>query len=365
MNHTPLLLLAEIHPLAAACYHPRPMRLSDFDYDLPESLIAQYPQTERGDSRLLALLEGEADAKDLGFRDLPSLLRAGDLLVFNNTRVMPARLYGRKESGGKLELLVERVISPQHALAHVRASKSPKPGSRLLIGEDLCPVSVADRQGELFLLRLGQGDFHELMDREGHMPLPPYIQRGDQPVDQERYQTVYAQRLGAVAAPTAGLHFDQTLLDQLTSLGVEQAQLTLHVGAGTFQPVRSENLDEHHMHSEWVEVDEAVCRKVRQTRAVGGRVIAVGTTSVRSLEAASAEGELMPYRGETRLFIQPGYRFHSVDAMITNFHLPKSTLLMLVSAFAGYERVMKAYRHAVEQRYRFFSYGDAMFLTTP
>lgn len=355
--------LTEIHPPAAACYHPRSMRLSDFDYDLPEPLIAQYPETERSDSRLLALLEGQAHPVDLGFRDLPSLLRAGDLLVFNNTRVMPARLYGRKESGGKVELLIERVISAQRALAHVRASKSPKPGSRLLIGEALSPVSVDGRQGELFLLSLGQGDFHELMANEGHMPLPPYIQRGDQPFDQERYQTVYAERLGAVAAPTAGLHFDQALLNQVISQGVDQVQLTLHVGAGTFQPVRSENLGEHVMHSEWVEVDEAVCHKVRQTRAAGGRVIAVGTTSVRSLEAASAGGELLPYSGETRLFIRPGYRFRSVDAMITNFHLPKSTLLMLVSAFAGYERVMGAYRHAVEQRYRFFSYGDAMFLT--
>jgi S-adenosylmethionine:tRNA ribosyltransferase-isomerase len=339
------------------------MQLSDFDYDLPDSLIAQYPKGERSESRLLALLDGELQPRDLGFRELPSLLRAGDLLVFNNTRVMPARLFGRKETGGKVELLIERVLSARHVLAHVRASKSPKSGTRLLVGASDRIVEVEDRRDELFVLSLEQGDFLELMASDGHMPLPPYIQRGDQPFDQERYQTVYARHPGAVAAPTAGLHFDQTMLEQLTSLGIDQVHLTLHVGAGTFQPVRSDNLDEHQMHSEWLQVDETVCRKVRETRAAGGRVIAVGTTSVRSLEAASVTGELMPFSGETRLFIRPGYRFHSVDAMITNFHLPKSTLLMLVSAFAGYERVMAAYQHAVEQNYRFFSYGDAMFLT--
>jgi S-adenosylmethionine:tRNA ribosyltransferase-isomerase len=341
------------------------MQLSDFDYDLPESLIAQYPETERSNSRLLALLDGEMQARDLGFRELPSLLRAGDLLVFNNTRVMPARLFGRKETGGRVELLIERVISARHALAHIRSSKTPKAGSRLLIGDPVQEVFVDGRQDELFELYLERGDFHQLMALEGHMPLPPYIQRGDEAFDQERYQTVYAQRPGAVAAPTAGLHFDRAMLDQLASGGVEQVELTLHVGAGTFQPVRSEKLDDHVMHSEWVEVDEAVCQQVRETRARGGRVVAVGTTSVRSLEAASASGELQPYCGETRLFIRPGYRFRSVDALITNFHLPKSTLLMLVAAFAGYERVMGAYRHAVEERYRFFSYGDAMFLTPP
>ncbi len=339
------------------------MRLSDFDYDLPQSLIAQYPEAQRSDSRLLALLTGENEPKDLMFRDFPSLLRGGDLLVFNNTRVMPARLLGRKETGGKVELLIERVISSHRALAHVRASKTPKPGSRLLLGEGLHPVFVEERRDELFALRLEQGDFHGLMTREGHMPLPPYILRADQPLDQERYQTVYAEHPGAVAAPTAGLHFDRGMLDRLTSLGIGQAMLTLHVGAGTFQPVRSERLEAHAMHSERVEVDAAVCGKVRETRASGGRVIAVGTTSVRALEAASAGGELQPYSGETRLFIRPGYRFRSVDAMLTNFHLPRSTLLMLVAAFAGHRRVMQAYLHAVQRQYRFFSYGDAMFLT--
>lgn len=361
-GHRLALTRFEIHPPAPACYHPRPMRLSDFDYDLPSSLIAQYPEAARSESRLLALLDEEGP-RDLTFREFPSLLRAGDLLVFNNTRVMPARLYGCKETGGKVELLIERVISERRALAHVRASKAPKPGSRLLLGKALQPVLVGERRGELFLLQLPQGDFRELMAREGHMPLPPYIQRDDQALDQERYQTVYAERSGAVAAPTAGLHFDRAMLDRLSSLGIAQTMLTLHVGAGTFQPVRQERLDAHVMHSEWLEVDAEVCRKVGETRAAGGRVIAVGTTSVRALEAAAADGELRPYRGETRLFIRPGYRFRSVDAMLTNFHLPRSTLLMLVAAFAGHRRVMEAYRHAIDRRYRFFSYGDAMFLT--
>jgi S-adenosylmethionine:tRNA ribosyltransferase-isomerase len=255
------------------------------------------------------------------------------------------------------------VLTAERALAHIRSSKSPKAGGRLLIGENGYQVIVNGRKNGLFELHLEEGDFHQLMAREGHMPLPPYIQRSDSPFDLERYQTVYAERPGAVAAPTAGLHFDRPMLDQLAAMGVEQAQLTLHVGAGTFQPVRNDNLDDHVMHSEWLEVDELVCRKVKETRARGGSVIAVGTTSVRSLEAASRDGELKPFRGETRLFIRPGYRFRSVDGLLTNFHLPKSTLLMLVTAFAGYDRVMKAYRHAVAQKYRFFSYGDAMFLT--
>lgn len=339
------------------------MRLTDFDYHLPEELIAQFPVADRSGSRLLALQEGESLPRDLGFRDLPSLLRAGDLLVFNDTRVMQARLFGRKESGGKVELLIERVLSQRHALAHLRFSKTPREGSRILVGEAACPVTVRGRQGALFLLELADGDFHTLMEAEGHMPLPPYIQRQDQSEDRERYQTVYAARPGAVAAPTAGLHFDRAMLHELERIGVDQVHVTLHVGAGTFQPVRSEDLDRHVMHSEYVEVGQQVCDKVRETRARGGRVVAVGTTSVRSLEAASSGGEIRPFYGETRIFIRPGYRFRSVDAMITNFHLPKSTLLMLVSAFSGHARIMHAYRHAVEQRYRFFSYGDAMFLT--
>jgi S-adenosylmethionine:tRNA ribosyltransferase-isomerase len=340
------------------------MRLSDFDYDLPDALIAQTPTSERGASRLLALLEGKSEPEDLAFKDLLSLLNPGDLLVFNNTRVMQARLFGLKETGGKVELLIERVASsPNQALAHIRASKSPKPGSILRIGGAEHQVLVEKREGELFQLSLPKGDFYSLMADEGHMPLPPYIDREDAAEDQERYQTVYAEHLGAVAAPTAGLHFDTGLLEELKSAGIDQAFVTLHVGAGTFQPVRTENLDEHLMHSEYAEVDEEICEKIRTTRANGGRVVAVGTTCVRSLEAASSEGEIAPFRGETRLFIRPGYQFKSVDAMITNFHLPKSTLLMLVSAFSGYERVFNAYRHAIAEKYRFFSYGDAMFLT--
>jgi S-adenosylmethionine:tRNA ribosyltransferase-isomerase len=339
------------------------MRLTDFDYHLPEELIAQYPMTDRSGSRLLGLLEGDSQPRDLTFRDLPSLLRPGDLMVFNNTRVMQARLFGRKQTGGRVELLIERVLSPTRALAHLRFSKTPREGSRILVGEDAYPVEVKAREGPLFVLDLLQGDFHTLMASEGHMPLPPYIQRQDGCEDRERYQTVYAERPGAVAAPTAGLHFDQAMLQELMDIGVEQVHVTLHVGAGTFQPVRSENLDDHVMHSEYVEVGQSVCHKVRAARARGGRVVAVGTTSVRSLEAASSSGEIRPFVGETRIFIRPGYRFHSVDAMITNFHLPKSTLLMLVAAFSGHERILRAYRHAVDRKYRFFSYGDAMFLT--
>ena len=336
------------------------MRLSDFDYHLPEELIAQRPAERRGDSRLLHLPAG-AGPRDLRFADLPGLLRPGDLLVFNNTRVMPARLYGRKETGGRVEILVERLLTPQRVLAHVRASKSPRPGTRLQVGRWW--LQVTGREGALFELQLeGEGDWHALMAAEGHLPLPPYIRRDDGPEDRERYQTVYARRPGAVAAPTAGLHFDQAMLERLEAMGVERAEVTLHVGAGTFQPVRVENLDEHRMHAEWLEVDERVCEQVAATRARGGRVVAVGTTSVRSLETAARDGGLRPWQGDTRLFIRPGYRFRVVDLLLTNFHLPRSTLLMLVSAFAGHQRVLAAYRHAVAQRYRFFSYGDAMLL---
>ncbi|MEN8166080.1 MAG: tRNA preQ1(34) S-adenosylmethionine ribosyltransferase-isomerase QueA [Pseudomonadota bacterium] len=339
------------------------MQLSDFDYELPEELIAQFPIKQRSGSRLLVLEAPGRPLRDLLFTDLPALLRAGDLLVFNDTRVMQARLFGRKVSGGRLELLVERVLAADLALTHVRASKSPKPGTKILLGEAGLAAEVMGRQGALFEVRLLASDFYTLMERQGHLPLPPYIERSDEPLDQERYQTVYARRPGAVAAPTAGLHFDETMLKRLAEVGVESAHVTLHVGAGTFQPVRVDNLDEHVMHSEYLEVNEQVCRQVRDTRARGGRVVAVGTTSVRSLEAASASGEIQPYRGETRLFIRPGYPFRSVDNLITNFHLPRSTLLMLVSAFAGFTEIKQAYRHAVAQGYRFFSYGDAMFLS--
>lgn len=338
----------------------RAMQRSDFNYHLPEELIAQYPPAKRGDSRLLCLNGEDGEVADRHFSDLPDLLSPEDLLVFNDTRVIPARMHGRKESGGKVEVLIERVIASRRALAHVRASKSPKPGSRILIGEQV--LNVIRRQGDLFELEAVDVDLMDLMNQSGHMPLPLYISRDDGELDEERYQTVYAERPGAVAAPTAGLHFDQPMLNRLAEKGIESARVTLHVGAGTFQPVRVDNLDEYVMHSEYLEVSEAVCEKVRETRARRGRVVAVGTTCVRSLEAASADGEIKPFQGDTRLFIKPGYRFRSVDAMVTNFHLPESTLLMLVAAFVGYEVVMAAYRHAVEQHYRFFSYGDAMFL---
>jgi S-adenosylmethionine:tRNA ribosyltransferase-isomerase len=335
------------------------MQLSDFHYDLPPELIAQQPSARRGDSRLLHL-PAASGISDRAFADLPDLLRPGDLLVFNDTRVIPARLYGEKETGGRVEVLIERLVSDHEALAHVRASKSPRPGSRLTVGGHR--LEVVQREGGLFRLHATDTSLAELMEAHGHMPLPPYIQRADGEVDQERYQTVFGERPGAVAAPTAGLHFDQAMLSGLQAAGIETARLTLHVGAGTFQPVRVQNLDDHRMHSEWLQVPAETVEAVARTRARGGRVVAVGTTSVRSLETAAAAGELAPYSGETRLFIRPGYEFRVVDVLLTNFHLPESTLLMLVSAFAGYERVMAAYRHAVAARYRFFSYGDAMLL---
>jgi len=339
------------------------MRRSDFHFDLPDDLIAQYPSPDRGASRLLCLDGNSGELVDRQFRDLPGLLQAGDLLVFNDTRVIPARLFGRKTSGGQVEVLVERVISPTRVLAHVRASKSPKPGSTLILGEAV-EVSVEGRQGALFELCFPEATpVMTVLERHGHMPLPPYIDREAEAADLERYQTIYSRREGAVAAPTAGLHFDQGMLDGLSEMGVESAFVTLHVGAGTFQPVRVDDIREHSMHSEYIEVSQEVCDKVAATRARGGRVVAVGTTSVRSLESAAKGGQLAPFAGETDIFIYPGYEFRVVDAMITNFHLPESTLLMLVSAFAGYDHVMAAYAHAVKQRYRFFSYGDAMFIT--
>ena len=338
------------------------MKTADFNYELPPELIAQYPLKNRADSRLLALDGKTGELQDLQFPDLSSLLRPGDLLVFNNTRVMAARLYGRKVTGGKLELLIERLLDDHRALAHIRASKSPKPGTRILLGEDV-EAEIVQRHDALFEVRVPDMSLHELMQRHGHMPLPPYISRSDEALDLERYQTLYSDRLGAVAAPTAGLHFSKEILAELNQQGIETAYVTLHVGAGTFQPVRVDDLDQHVMHSEQVEVSETVCTAVRNTRARGGRVVAVGTTSVRSLEAASASGEIEPFHADTDIFIRPGYPFRSVDALITNFHLPESTLLMLVSAFAGYDNIMAAYRHAIEMHYRFFSYGDAMFLT--
>jgi len=338
------------------------MRRSDFHFELPKALIAQRPLPQRGASRLLYLDGPTGAVRDLAFVDLLRLVAAGDLLVFNDTRVMRARLFGHKGSGGQVEILLERLLNAHEALAQLRASKAPKLGTwiRLAGGERL---EVLGRDQDLFRLRAPDAGFAALMERHGHVPLPPYIRHPDEAVDLERYQTVYGRCEGAIAAPTAGLHFDAPMLARLAEQGVGSARITLHVGAGTFQPVRVERLEEHVMHREWLELDQTVCEAVAATREAGGRIIAVGTTSVRGLESAARSGELRPYRGDTRLFIRPGYRFRVVDALLTNFHLPESTLLMLVSAFGGFESVMAAYRHAVRQGYRFFSYGDAMFLT--
>lgn len=339
------------------------MKLSDFNYELPDELIANEPLAQRTASRLL-VLEGETGQHhDAQFTDLLDLIQPNDLLVFNNTRVIPARLYGKKETGGKIEILIERVLGNHHALAHVRASKAPKPQTWLQ-AEGGINIEVMGRQDDLFELRFdAQASVFELLEQHGHMPLPPYIQRADEDWDRERYQTVFAQNPGAVAAPTAGLHFDKDLLDKIRDKGVRTTEVTLHVGAGTFQTVREQDLSKHIMHAEYVDVSQQVCDEVVACRERGGRVIAVGTTAVRSLESASQSGKLEPFQGDTRLFIKPGYSFVSVDAMVTNFHLPESTLLMLVSAFSGYSEIFAAYQHAIKQSYRFFSYGDAMFLT--
>lgn len=338
------------------------MRVSDFHFELPDELIATEPLPERTASRLLVVDPVSGVRLDRRFDAVAELLRGGDLLVVNDTRVLRARLYGVKESGGRVEVLLERLLDEHSALAHVRASKGLRAGTRLWL-EDAVAALVMGRQGELYELRFeGAAPVLELLDRYGRVPLPPYIRRGDTPADRERYQTVFADRPGAVAAPTAGLHFDQALLQRLAEQGVAQARVTLHVGAGTFQPVRSQCVEQHRMHAEYLEVDSAVCARVAQTRARGGRVVAVGTTVVRALETAARSGVLRPYRGETRLFIYPGYRFRTVDALITNFHLPRSSLLMLVCAFAGREQTLSAYRHAVAAGYRFYSYGDAMFI---
>ena len=339
------------------------MRMSDFRYDLPDELIARYPAEPRSGSRLLFLDSARGERRDLKFTDLPSLLRPGDLLVFNDTRVIPARLFGAKETGGRIEVLIERVLGPYKALAQVRASKPPKPNQRLDL-ENGVTARVLGRRGEFYELDFGPDHtVIEQLERAGHMPLPPYIARSDEPIDRERYQTVYARAPGAVAAPTAGLHFDEPLLARLKALGVEFGWLTLHVGAGTFQPVRSENLAEHRIHVEYLKLAPALCDQVNAARAAGRRVVAVGTTVVRALESATAEGgRLAPFEGETDIFIYPGYRFRAVDALLTNFHLPGSTLLMLVCAFGGTAAVLAAYRHAVAAGYRFYSYGDAMFM---
>lgn len=345
------------------------MLVSDFDFELPNELIARYPKKERTASRLLQLNGQTGELTDRTFKNVLELVAPGDLLVFNNTRVIPARMFGRKASGGKIEVLVERVLDTHTILAHVRSSKAPKEGAQLFLGEqDQYQATMVARHEALFELHFStEKGVLDVLNEIGHMPLPPYIDRPDEDADKERYQTVYSKRPGAVAAPTAGLHFDEPLLERIREKGVEMAYVTLHVGAGTFQPVRVNDIQEHHMHSEYVEVPQDVVDAIQQTKQRGGRVIAVGTTSVRSLEsaaqAAKAKGvALEPFFGDTEIFIYPGYEFQVIDCLITNFHLPESTLIMLVSAFAGYDHVMKAYHHAVKEHYRFFSYGDAMFI---
>jgi S-adenosylmethionine:tRNA ribosyltransferase-isomerase len=340
------------------------MLRSDFHYDLPGQLIAMHPSPSRSASRLLCLDPGNATLHDRQFADLPGLLAPGDLLVYNDTRVIPARLYASKPSGGRVEVLVERITGPHSALVHLRAARAPRTGTILLL-EGGIRALITGRSENLFALEFsGASSVPDLLERLGHTPLPPYIKRMDEPADRELYQTIYARVPGAVAAPTAGLHFDDEIMQRLDERGVDHAYVTLHVGAGTFQPVRVVDISEHVMHHEYCVVDSTACGKIAETRRRGGRVVAVGTTAVRAIESASRDGDIAPYRGDTNLFITPGYRFRSVDALLTNFHLPESTLLMLVCAFAGYEAVMRAYRHAVGSGYRFFSYGDAMYITT-
>ncbi|RYU61958.1 tRNA preQ1(34) S-adenosylmethionine ribosyltransferase-isomerase QueA [Methylolobus aquaticus] len=339
------------------------MRRSDLLYELPKHLIAQEPLPERSASRLLVLDGATGNVQDRMFRGVPGLLRPEDLLVFNDTRVIRARLFGRKPTGGQVEVLVERILSDQRALAMIRASKIPRSEFTILLDGGHSAKVVA-REDQRFILEFAAGrTVSEVLDAIGHIPLPPYIERADQPADATRYQTVYGCRPGAIAAPTAGLHFDQDVLRTLTEAGVQQGFVTLHVGSGTFQPLRVDDLNDHPMHSEECEVDEHLVGQVRATRERGGRVVAVGTTVVRSLETAARDGDLRAFRGATDLLIQPGFPFRCVDALITNFHLPESTLLALVCALAGYHETMSAYRHAVDARYRFFSYGDAMFVT--
>ena len=339
------------------------MLVSDFDFELPPHLIAQYPLQNRADSRLLMVGDTMADQK---FSALLDFLQPNDILVRNNTKVIPARLFGQKETGGKIEVLVERIINNSQILAMVRASKSPKKGTILHI-ENTFSLKVTGRQGQFFMLDLvpPNDDIVSLLEAHGHIPLPPYIERQDEQDDQSRYQTVYAKTQGAVAAPTAGLHFDQATLSAIQDKNISIVDVTLHVGAGTFQPVKVDDTDDHRMHSEWVHIDQKTCDQIKAAKQKGGRVVAVGTTSLRTLESASRSGTLKPMTGDTDIFITPGFVFQTVDVLLTNFHLPKSTLLMLVSAFAGSDKIKQAYQHAIENEYRFFSYGDAMLLTLP
>jgi len=342
------------------------MKTSDFHFDLPDELIARFPMEERSSSRLLCMDKASGELNHKIFKEIEDLLQPEDMLVFNNTKVIAARLYGEKATGGKLEALIERVLDEHTALAHIKSSRSPKPDQIIYFGEgdDKVEVKILGRQGALFHLEfLDPRSVFSILESIGHIPLPPYMEREDGESDKDRYQTVYAEHEGAVAAPTAGLHFDEPLMERLKAKGVDFGFVTLHVGAGTFQPVKVEDVNEHVMHAEYVEVDETLCQQVRDTRARGGRVIAVGTTSVRSLESASQSGQIQPFSDDTQIFIYPGYEFKSVDALITNFHLPESTLIMLVSALAGKENTLNAYDVAVAEKYRFYSYGDAMFIS--
>jgi len=345
------------------------MKVSDFEYHLPSRLIAHYPAESRSGSKLLHLDVPTGAIEHKVFKDLVELINPGDLLVFNDTKVIPARLFGRKESGGSFEALIERVADGNQLITQIKLSKAAKPGTTLIFeakdGDESNPVTaiVVGREGDFYRIKFPEeANLGEIFSRIGHIPLPPYIKRKDKGVDAERYQTVYARHEGAVAAPTAGLHFDEPLLQALTQKGVDQAFITLHVGSGTFQPIRVDTVTDHKMHSEWIDVNQAVIDKIQQCKARGGRVIAVGTTSVRSLETCALDRPLAAYQGETDIFIYPGFDFKVVDAMVTNFHLPGSSLVMLVSAFASREAILGAYAEAVAQEYRFFSYGDAMFI---
>ncbi len=340
------------------------MKVEDFNYTLPDELIAQYPLPNRSDSRMLVVDRGRDELVDSGIKQLTEYLLPGDLLVFNNTRVIPARLWAKKASGGQVEIMIERVEDETHLIAQLRVNRKPVVGTRLIIDQQPADleIEVLEREGEFWRLRLIEGAWSQVLIDHGHMPLPPYIERADEASDQERYQTVYSQVPGAVAAPTAGLHFDEDLLAKIKHHGVEMGYCTLHVGAGTFQPIRADAIEDHVMHKEWMQVDEGLVEQVKQTKARGGRVIAVGTTAVRSLETAAKGGEIKPYQGDSQLFIYPGFGFNVIDGLLTNFHLPGSTLVMLVSAFSGREKILAAYQHAIDERYRFFSYGDATLL---
>jgi S-adenosylmethionine:tRNA ribosyltransferase-isomerase len=336
-------------------------KLTDYDYSLPESLIARYPLAERSASRLLCL-EPDGAIHHKKVSDIDELIQPNDLLILNNTKVIAARLLGKKATGGQVEVLVERILDDHRILAHVRASKSPKPGNLLFFENEIC-FEMVTRHNDLFELRCKESTpVLEIIEKIGQIPLPPYFHREPEESDKERYQTIFAKNKGSVAAPTAGLHFDETLFQKLKTKKIEIEFLTLHVGAGTFAPVRVDDIRNHHMHAEYAEVTEELCKKIRNTKARGGRVIAVGTTTARTLETASQSGEIKPFRGDTSIFIYPGFQFHCVDVLMTNFHLPQSTLLMLVAAFGGYENMMRAYKEAVENKYRFFSYGDAMWI---